>query len=193
VSFVDLPPHAGWVHEGSRTGFETVFARRTSDGYELSGHTAAVEDGQPWAVHYVITVDDVWRTRRAHVTSWTERGRREVLIEADGAGRWLVAGQREPDLDGCLDVDLESSACTNTLPVHRLRLAIGDGADAPAAYVRALDLGVERLEQRYARVDDGDSGQQYDYAAPAFEFEARLTFDATGLVVRYPGIARRVV
>jgi hypothetical protein len=90
-------------------------------------------------------------------------------------------------------VDLESSAGTNTLPVHRLRLDVGQAADVPAAYVRVRDLGVERLEQRYSRVDNLGGSTQYDYSAPVFEFDVRLVFDATGLVLDYPGIARRVL
>jgi uncharacterized protein len=52
-----------------------------------------------------------------------------------------------PGPDGCRDVDLEASPCTNTIPIHRLGLEAGDSADAPAAYVRWLDLSVQRLEQ----------------------------------------------
>jgi hypothetical protein len=58
-------------------------------------------------------------------------------------------------------VDFESSALTNAFPVHRLELQVGEEADAPAAYVRALDLSVERLDQRYVRLDDDGSRQRY--------------------------------
>jgi uncharacterized protein len=57
--------------------------------------------------------------------------------------------------------------------------------------VRALDLGVERLEQRYLRTDDGGSRERYDYAAPGFEFRCELVYDEYGLVLDYPGIAVR--
>jgi hypothetical protein len=80
---------------------------------------------------------------------------------------------------------------TNTLPVHRLTLATGEHAAAPAAYVRALDLGVTRLEQTYRRIPDDGPRQRYDYAAPAFGFTSRLAYDESGLVLDYPGIARR--
>ena len=64
-------------------------------------------------------------------------------------------------------------------------------ADAPAAYVRALDLSVERLEQRYVRLADGERGQRYHYTSPAFGFECELAYDESGLVLDYPGIAVR--
>jgi hypothetical protein len=96
-----------------------------------------------------------------------------------------------PELDGCLDVDLESSACTNTFPVHRLDLAVGQSAEAPAAYVRALGLRVEKLDQNYTRLENDRDQQRYEYRAPRFGFRARLVVDESGLLLAYPGLATR--
>jgi hypothetical protein len=49
-------------------------------------------------------------------------GFRSTPLESTGAGRWLVDGKIAPHLDGCLDVDLESSAMTSAPPVRRLGL-----------------------------------------------------------------------
>jgi hypothetical protein len=65
------------------------------------------------------------------------------------------------------------------------------GRVLPAAYVRALSLSAERLEQTYTRVADEGGRQRYDYAAPVFDFTCCLVYDESGLVVDYPGIARR--
>ena len=64
-----------------------------------------------------------------------------VELTRDGK-RWYVDGAHRADLDGLLDVDLEASAMTNTVPVHRTDLA--DRTAAPAVYVR-LDGSVRRL------------------------------------------------
>jgi hypothetical protein len=131
-------------------------------------------------------------TRRALVRGRSgARPASSVLIEGDGRGRWVVDGRHEPVLDGCLDVDLESSAMTNTLPLRRWDPESGREISAPAVYVRAQGLAVERLEQRYRRHDDGRTNIRVDYAAPAFQFACRIVYDAHGLVVDYPGIARR--
>jgi hypothetical protein len=191
MAFVVPPPFAAWRHRQAREGFEVVFLYVGDDGYRLEGDTAAVEDGQAWAVRYLITLDAGWRTRHARVWGRSAAGAHELTLEADGSGGWLVDGAAAPRLDGCLDVDLESSSCTNTLPVHRLGLAVGQAADAPAAYVRALDLRVERLEQRYLRVEDDGKRHRYDYAAPAFHYQGQLVYDQSGLVLDYPGIAVR--
>ncbi len=80
---------------------------------------------------------------------------------------------------------------TNALPVRRMGLPVGIQEAAPAAYVRAAGLAVERLEQTYVRGAGQASCQRYDYAASAFDFAARLVYDESGLVLDYPGIAVR--
>jgi hypothetical protein len=180
-----------WQHVGARNGFEVAFLNRAGDEHRVEGDTTAVEGGAAWAVHYRISLDSGWRTRHAHVVGRSEGGRRELTLQCDGNGRWQVDGAHAPHLDGCLDVDLESSALTNAFPAHRLGLQVGEQAEAPAAYVRALDLGVERLEQRYARLADDGHRRRYHYAAPRFDFECELVYDESGLVLDYPGIATR--
>ena len=177
----------------ARDGFEVVFLETRDGGYELVGATTAVEDGQAWAVRYEIVVDDAWRTRGVYVSSRSASGDLEVRLEADGSGHWRIGGVAAPALDGCFDVDLEASSCTNTLPVRRLGLAVGQGADAPAAYVRVMDVDVERLEQRYVRIEDDGARWRFDYTAPAFDYRGLLVYDRSGLVLDYPGIAIRVI
>lgn len=108
-----------------------------------------------------------------------------------GAGSWQVNGGPAAHLDGCLDIDLESSVLTNAFPARRLGLAPGQRADAPAAYVRAEDLRVERLEQRYVRLEKDGLGPRFEYAAPAFDFACELAYDDAGVLLDYPGIAVR--
>jgi hypothetical protein len=188
MPFREPPENAAWRHHDAREGFEVVFLHSREDGYRVEGHTAAVEAGEAWAVWYVIALDSGWVTRAAQVWGRSASGARELTLQADGAGGWRINGVAAPHLDGCPDVDLESSALTNAFPVHRLGLAIGQEADAPAVWVRAIDLTVERLEQHYVRVGDGE---RYDYAAPGFGFESQLSYDEFGLVLDYPGIAAR--
>lgn len=191
MPFAAPPAIAAWQHQGARSGFEVVTFQPLGGGWRIDGTTTAVEDGRPWAVEYRITLDATWTTRAARVTGRSASGARSTMLEADGAGHWRVDGEAAPQLDGCRDVDLESSAMTNALPVRRMGLAVGARADAPAAYVRALDLAVERLEQDYVRTPDEDTHQRYDYTAPAFAFSCRLRYDESGLVLDYPGIAVR--
>ncbi len=145
---------AAWRHDGARAGFEVVFGATTADGCRFEGHCTAVAEGQPWSVGYVITVDPAWVTRSAEIRELSQGGRTARLLEHDGDGQWLVDGAAAPALEGCLDADLEASAFTNALPVRRLRLGVGESGRSPAAWVRSPGLGVERLEQGYARLPD---------------------------------------
>lgn len=182
MQLAPLPQAAAWQHVAARTGFEVLFAGPGG----LAGHTTAVEQGQTWYVGYRIEVDAAWRTVRAEVVGQSPSGRRTTLLERHDGDRWTVDGEPAPLLDGCVDVDLESSAVTNTLPIHRLEFPPGEPVACPAAYVQA-DLSVIRLEQTYTARGE----LRFGYTAPAFGFTAELRYDASGLIVDYPGIARR--
>ena len=191
MEFVDPPPTAAWTHRGARQGFEVAFFERNEDGHLITGCTTALEDEQMWVVNYQIQLDPHWITRRARVTGRSAAGSRTAFLEADGEGSWTVDGRAAPQLRGCLDLDLESSAMTNAFPMHRLALEVGDRTVTSAAYVRATNLTVDRLEQTYARSEDDGERRTYDYRAPAFDFACTLSYDRTGLVLTYPGLAVR--
>lgn len=189
----DLPRYAAWGHQGARSGFEVLFLDRIDGGCRFEGYSAAVEDGEPWAVRYALLVDEDWTTERIEVTGHSAESHGSLVLEHDGSGHWRLDGETAGDLEGCMDVDLEASAFTNALPIHRLNLAVSQAANARAAWVRARDLRVEPLDQSYARVADEGGLERYDYSAPALDFSAQLAYDRHGLVVNYPGLSTRVI
>lgn len=187
-----LPSQVAWRHVGAREGFEVTFVAEGNGVLCFTGTTSALEDGHAWIVGYHVMVDPMsWATRSACVSARTDAGKRALEVRTDGRGGWWLDGRPAGHLDGCLDIDLESSVLTNAFPVRRLGLASGQGADAPAAYVRAEDLRVERLEQRYVCLEDQDAGRRFAYVAPAFDFACVLAYDDAGLLLDYPGIAVR--
>jgi hypothetical protein len=179
---MDLPEFAAWRFVDGVDGFEVVYPAHG----RLRGHTSAVEDGRPYAVGYEIELDERWRTRRARVWADTLDRTGEIVLASDGDGSWTLDGVPAPHLDGLFDVDLEASACTNTLPVHRMPFPVGEVVRAAAGYVRALDLSVTRLQQTYRRID----AHRFAYTSET-DFRAVLAYDAAGLIVDYPGVARR--
>jgi hypothetical protein len=189
VDFTALPPAAAWLHHTARIGFEVVWLERTGSGHRIRGTATAVEDDDAWAISYDITVDSTWTTRQVRAA----RDDVEFVATRDEHGVWVINGGVVPDLSDCVDVDFEWSVVTNTLPIHRLSRTPLEPMQAPAVYVRAGDLSVMRLGQRYARIYSPAGKHLYHYSAPAFDFEAELSFDAAGLVIDYPGLARRVL
>lgn len=187
MALLDLPDRATWRHCGARDGFEVLFHRQHADGHVLRGHTTAVEAGTAWSVGYDVETDTSWSTQRVRAATRAASG--DVVRELElHDGVWLVDGVHRPELDGCRDVDFESSSVTNLLPIRRLRLAAGVTESVPAAFLRADDLRVERLEQTYTRLEGG----RFAYTSSTFDFACELECDASGLILTYPGIAERV-
>ena len=130
---------AAWRHLDARVGFEVVFlratTRRLSARGALDGGRGREGLGDPLRAH---RRRGAGSTRSAYIVGRSALGvRRGAGSRETGPVAWWVDGERAPHLDGCLEVDLEASAFTNALPVHRLGLDVGRRADAPAAYVRA--------------------------------------------------------
>lgn len=185
------PAGASWTHTGARAGFEVAFFTPLSAGYRVTGHTTAHESSALWAVGYDVTVDGSWSTVAVRASNLTATGERKLTLTRDPGGTWSANGEVRRELDGCCDVDFESSAVTNTLPLHRFDFIEGVGVDVPAAFVRADDLRVERLEQRYTLIEAGPEHILFHYESSTFEFACDLRYDSSGLVVEYPGIAIR--
>lgn len=85
---------------------------------------------------------------------------------------------------GCTDLDLNFSPSTNTLPIRRLNLAIGQEAKVKAAWLRFPNFELEPLYQLYRRVDEAI----YRYESGGSQFVADLEVNQAGFVTNYPGI-----
>jgi hypothetical protein len=113
-------------------------------------------------------------------------------LRTDGNGLWTIGGQHRAELDGCLDLDLEASVVTNTIPVHRLALGVDQEGESPAVFVRSNDLAVERLDHTYRRLPDAEDAFLFDYRSPRFGYHDILRFGSDGLALDYPGIGVRI-
>ncbi|WP_309128150.1 putative glycolipid-binding domain-containing protein [Microbacterium sp.] len=108
----------------------------------------------------------------------------DVRRTADG---WKVAGLSRDDLREAHEVDISASPLSNTLPIRRLRLAVGESADITTAYIRVPGLDVMADPQRYTRL----SANEYLYESRDSDFRRTLTVDDEGLVIDYPGLFAR--
>lgn len=161
------------------TGAERCLLERTASGWRFSGTVVASYDGRPLDVGYDVELDDDWVTRRVVVQADRVAGTRGLELEHASDGHWTVDGSARPELDGCTDVDLGVSPSTNTLPIRRLGLAVGDVADVRVAWVRFPALEVDAGSQRYERL----ASDVWRYSSGGFS--ADLVVDEDGLAVRY--------
>ena len=167
-------------------GREEARADRTATGWRLTGELDVEEAGVAARLRYTIDCDPEWRTRSAAIEGEAGGAPIRFALAADGAGNWTHDGTPVPELGGALDVDLGFTPATNTLPIRRLALAVGESAPVRSAWLRFPELRLEALEQTYTR----ETEQSFRYRAlvDGEPFIARLDADAFGRVLRYEGL-----
>lgn len=96
-------------------------------------------------------------------------------------------------LAGALDCDLGLSPLTNSMPVLRHRLHEGGGSvEFLMAWVSVPDLAVHRSRQRYTFVRRDAAARIVRFESLDATFVADVAFDDAGVVIDYPGLARRI-
>jgi hypothetical protein len=167
-------------------GREEACVERSVTGWHLIGELDVEEPGLAAQLRYAIDCDSEWRTRSALIEGEADGAPVRFALTADGAGEWTLDGVPLPELSGALDVDLGFTPATNTLPIRRLALAIGESAAVPSAWLRFPELRLERLEQIYTR--EAERTFRYRALVDDEPFIARLETDVFGRVVRYEGL-----
>lgn len=172
--------------EGGDAGLEHVDLRPEGGTLRVSGVVIGFTDGAAFGLAYRLLIAEGWRLREAHLS--TASGL-ELRLQSDGRGNWHVDGRPEPALQGCIDIDIQATPFTNTLPIRRLTLETGESATISVVYVNVPSLGIERLTQRYTALQ---SRSLYRFEGLDTGFQADLPLDADGLVLDYPDLFRRM-
>jgi hypothetical protein len=114
-------------------------------------------------------------------------GRKTVEVHIQKLGdNWILNQERQAGLANCQDIDLSFTPATNTLPVRRLSLSMGESCAISAAWLRFPSLTLARLDQTYTNRGHGT----YSYRSLAGKFKRRLRFRPSGLVSSYPTLWR---
>jgi hypothetical protein len=166
-----------------RPGDESALLVPTETGWNLSGSAIFEHEGGPCGLEYRIVCGSDWRTRSVEVTGRVGRDAVHVRALASADGGWTVNDAAAPEIEGCVDVDLNFSPSTNLLPIRRLNLAVGEEKDVRAAWLRFPSFRFEPLEQSYRRLAE----HRYLYRSAGGRFETELEVDHDGFVTLYPG------
>ena len=165
-----------WEHDAD----ETLSLR-----WENEGWTATGEVGRE-AVTYVIRLSPTWQVRQFLL--FRDLSDPDLWLGTDGGGRWgEINGAHRPELDGCIDIDLRCTPFTNTLPIRRMQLDVGDAGDINVAVIDVETLAVEPTRQRYHHV----APRRFEYTNLDSGFVTRFDVDEYGLVRDYPDLFRR--
>jgi hypothetical protein len=151
-----------------------------NEGWTIDGASIFLHEGEPVRLDYLIECDADWNTTFATVDGWVGDEIVEVEIEVED-GIWRMNGEQVSVVEGCTDIDLNFSPVTNTLPIRRLKLSVGETRSVKAAWLRFPSFQLEQLEQTYTRIDE--TTVRYETVSG---FAATLTVDQDGLVTNYP-------
>jgi hypothetical protein len=189
------------------TGVEEWLTESTA--VDLSGRglsatgTQFGADPVPFRVDYRLEAP-LFVTRELELTAVTEGGRRHLLLRHDGAGDWDARVDDEgeapggpwdgslPDLAEALDIDIQNSPLTNTMPILRDGFQASGSGDLLMAFVTTPALRVEASPQRYEHLRATEGGSVVRYISRDGDFTADLELDGDGLLTFYPRLARRV-
>jgi hypothetical protein len=146
-------------------------------------------EGQVRRGGYTLIVDKAWRTLEIRIM--VEQAPGSMIAQhllASGDGTWTDAENHPiPELEGCIDVDIQWSPLTNTLPTRRLELQPGQATDIRVVYVALPDFGIRPMAQTYSRVD----AATVRYESESRSFVRDLVVDDEGYVIDYPGLFQR--
>jgi len=178
---------ARW-EDWSGNGREHLVLKEGPSGIVAESVILADLDGQAIALRYRVACDSAWRVNKAEIICIGDE--RPVELESDGVGNWVdSAAIAQPQLRGAIDIDISATPFTNTLPIRRLDLRLGESAEILVVYVRIPDLAILTDRQRYTRLGE----LRYRYDSVDSDFTREIEMDELGLVTTYPGLFRRVL
>jgi uncharacterized protein len=171
-------------------GLEHVIVSREPDGFRARGQLVLAEEDL-CSVRYQLTCDSGWRFRALTIGVTSANADKRLSLVATTDGHWSADGQPRPDLDDCIDIDINCTPLTNTLPVGRLNWSRSRSYRLTVAYISVPDLEVRPVWQRYTQLETGEQGQ-HAFRYESSSFRADLRVDDSGFVVDYPGLWQRV-
>lgn len=175
-----------WNDAHAGTGLEhLLLADRRADGMVL----AIDAQRGPLRLAYQLRWGTDWRLQTAALAVATADGQRTLKLRTDGHGAWRDANGPLPALDGCIDIDIWPTPFTNSFPIRRQPLAVGERRAFTMAWVDGPALTVQPQRQAYTRLAE----RLYRFESlDGSGFAAELPVDDDGVVLDYPGLFRRV-
>lgn len=174
-------------HSDEYSSTEHCIVRQMVSGYEILSNISGRYEDKAFEAKYLIATNNDWQTTLTKVRLDTGNKRTELLFVKNDNGTWYFDGRPDERFDGCIDVDIPLTPFTNTLPVNRLKMAIGGSELIKVIYIDVFE-GIRTVQQKYTRL----SASTYKYENVPNDFEAVITMDDAGFILEYPGLFRRV-
>ena len=182
------------AHDASR--MESARVQLSGNRIKAYGRivAAAAADTHPaFSASYDLVTDESGATKRLSLSVTLAERDRQLSIARDEENMWLITdhqGQSRGSYEGALDVDVVFSPFFNALPIRRTGLYRRvDSVTLPVVYVNLPDLTVSQASISYsspAWTAPRASSCTRRWLTP------RITVDADGFILDYPGLAARI-
>jgi uncharacterized protein len=163
-------------------GHEYARISSNQSGVQINGTAILVFGSAFCKLDYAIKCRADWRTEAVKVSGFVGEKIIDIDIAVDEKNIWKLNGDEVSEVRDCLDIDLNFSPLTNTLPIRRLKLAVGKKSTVRAAWLRFPGFQLESLEQSYERTSE----TIYHYESAGGRFTTDIEVDYSGLAVKYP-------
>lgn len=195
--------HYAWQGEDDPCRFDLA-AVTLLDRTGLEGHGTSITE--EYALSWNLIVDENWVTRELHVSVHGDGWDRSLKLSRWSDTTWSADTdrngdpdlappglQRGVDLKGLDYCDLGLCPVTNIMPIRRLGLLECEVEEQriTVAWVDVPSLQVIKSVQRYRSFREGDE-LRVGYVSESRDFASELGVDADGMVIDYPGLARRL-
>lgn len=159
----------------------------TDAGAKVNSTIVGTYNNIIYKVEYQIMTNQNWETISCKLSARLNDTILNFDFKSDGKGNWSENDKPTEKYNGCIDVDIPLTPFTNTLPIKRLQLNIGDEQIIQVVYLDTLEQQIKAVRQKYRRL----SHIEYKYENIPNDFEAVITVDESGLVENYPGLFKR--
>jgi uncharacterized protein len=157
------------------------------NSFHIQSSIIGFYEGKIYQVEYSVQTKRNWKTLLVDLRARIGEDHFQCNLRSDGNGDWTFNGRTENAFDGCFDIDIAVSPFTNTLPINRLQLRLGEQQTIHVIYIDVLGQKVTPLQQQYTRT----ATNKYRYQNVPNDFEAEIEVDAEGFVIFYPELFKR--
>ncbi|HTF82362.1 MAG TPA: putative glycolipid-binding domain-containing protein [Cytophagales bacterium] len=154
----------------------------TFEGVEIRSVIIGSIGGLTYRVEYLIKTNLHWETQSVELYSWHQDRVQHFRLDSDTLGNWMSPEANVTKFQGCIDIDIPLTPFTNSLPINRLNMTVGEAHVIKVLYFDVLEGAITTVNQKYTRT----SQNTYHYENIPCDFEATIEVDASGLVTDYP-------
>ena len=167
---------------------ENCLVESTPDGLIINSIIVGLYKDEIYRVKYDLLLDENWKTESCLIDARIGNKLKRIDLLKEG-NVWLLNGEPQPEFNNCIDVDIPLTPLTNSLPINRLNLSVGQETIIDIVYIDLLEDIIKPVKQKYRRL----SVEMFKYENIPNDFEAEIKVDAAGFVVDYPQLFKRKI